>query len=248
MSQLLIDRLRKDFESEDSRYAYADNLVNTFVSAQIKALRERGNLSQEELAELIGTKQSGISRLERADYSAWKIETLRRLARAFGVRVRISFDEFGSLLADISGFSKEKLTPRKFEDDLVFGRQRQEPALEPKEAAANAITAAPLQWPAGVGMSGNIPDLFSRLAPAEKALPLGDEYPGLRNLTLQEMSGMGNQLQLPAAQVQADDPYRGLRLVPQGAIPQPSSSGTQADIRRKTPFLLKYVVNGRKRA
>jgi len=135
----LLERLGKDFKDEDNRYVYADTVTNAFVSAQIKALKEDRKLSQAELAELIGTQQSGISRLLRLDYSAWQIETLRKLARAFGVRLRISFEEFGTLMDDVSGFNKKNLLPRKFEDDPAFKEAAREP--KPEEAAATAKTA-----------------------------------------------------------------------------------------------------------
>lgn len=135
MNQLL-ERQGRDFQDEDARYAYADAVVNALVSAQIKALRDDRGLSQEKLAELIGTKQSGISRLERVDYSAWKIETLRKLARAFGVRLRIGFEEFGTLIDDISGFSEANILPRKFEDDPAFKKPFVESSL-----AVNAVAA-----------------------------------------------------------------------------------------------------------
>jgi transcriptional regulator with XRE-family HTH domain len=77
-------------------------MTNAFVSAQIKALKEDRELTQEQIAELIGTQQSGVSRLLRSDYSAWNVDTLRRLARAFGVRLCIRFEEFGTLLTDVS--------------------------------------------------------------------------------------------------------------------------------------------------
>ena len=109
------EQLGKSLAKEEARYVYADTVTNTFVSAQIKALREDRDLSQEELAELVGTKQSGISRLEKADYSAWKIETLRKLAKAFGVRLRIRFREFGTLIEEVGGFKEKNLLPRKFE-------------------------------------------------------------------------------------------------------------------------------------
>ena len=118
MNQLL-ERLGKDFKDEDNRYVYADTVTNAFVSAQIKALKEDRKLSQAELAELIGTQQSGISRLLRLDYSAWQIETLRKLARAFGVRLRISFEEFGTLSSEIENFRKS-LSLRSFAQDPVF--------------------------------------------------------------------------------------------------------------------------------
>lgn len=119
MNQLL-RQLEKDLHSEESRYIYADTVTNAFISAQIKGLREQRGLNQEELATLVGTKQSGISRLERPDYSTWKVETLRKLAKAFGVRLRIRFEEFGTLPDEITGFNDKNLLPRKFEDDTAF--------------------------------------------------------------------------------------------------------------------------------
>jgi transcriptional regulator with XRE-family HTH domain len=116
----LLDRLRGDLQNEDARYGYADSVTNAFIAAQIRTLREERELNQEELANRIGTKQSGISRLERVDYSAWKVDTLRRLARAFGVRLHISFEEFGTLVDELREFTKERLAPRSFDNDPVF--------------------------------------------------------------------------------------------------------------------------------
>jgi transcriptional regulator with XRE-family HTH domain len=116
----LVERIRKDLQDKEARYVYADTIVNAFVAAQIKGLREERGLSQDQLATLIGTQQSGISRLEKADYSAWKVETLRKLAKALGVRLRIRFEEFNTLLDEIKGFDDKNLLPRRFEDDPVF--------------------------------------------------------------------------------------------------------------------------------
>ncbi len=116
----LLENLIEDFQNEEARYAYSESVANAYVSEQIKRLREDRGLSQEELAELVGTKQSGISRLQSKDYSAWKVETLRKLAKAFGVRLRISFEEFGTITNDIAGFNEGNLVPRKFADDPIF--------------------------------------------------------------------------------------------------------------------------------
>jgi transcriptional regulator with XRE-family HTH domain len=113
-------QLEKDLRNEESRCVYADTVTNAFISAQIRSLREQRDLSQDELANLVGTKQSGISRLERSDYSTWKVETLRKLAKAFGVRLRVRFEEFGTLVDEITGFNDKNLLPRKFEDDPAF--------------------------------------------------------------------------------------------------------------------------------
>jgi transcriptional regulator with XRE-family HTH domain len=134
----LLDRLKESFEDEERRYTYAEALVNTYVSEQIKRLMDNRGLSQEELGALIGTKQSGVSRLQKRDYSAWKVETLRKLARAFGVRLCISFEEFGTIVDDVAGFTPENLTPRAFADDPVFhptAAGRRTPTIEKEQSA-----------------------------------------------------------------------------------------------------------------
>lgn len=117
----LLERHRRDFHNEESRYAAAETFLNAYVSAQIKTLREDQELSQEELAVMIGTKQSGISRLENANYSAWKVETLRKIAKALGVRLVISFEGFGTLWKDIANFNRKSLQRPRFENDRTFG-------------------------------------------------------------------------------------------------------------------------------
>jgi transcriptional regulator with XRE-family HTH domain len=128
-----IKQLKAKLENEDTRYAYADALANAFISAQIKALRDERKLNQTELAARMGTKQSGISRLEKADYSAWKIETLRKLARAFRVRLRISFEPFGTIPDDLKSFDTRHLAPPPFEDD---------PVLNPSESVEPEVPAS----------------------------------------------------------------------------------------------------------
>ncbi len=116
----LTEQLRESFQDENYRNSYAESFMNSYVAAQIKTLREENDLTQEELAEKIGTKQAGVSRLENVNYSAWKVETLRRLARAFKVRLKVTFEEFGTLPEEIEGFNREALLRAPFNRDPVF--------------------------------------------------------------------------------------------------------------------------------
>jgi transcriptional regulator with XRE-family HTH domain len=118
--------LKREFQDEDYRYAYAEDFLNTVVATQIVALREQRGLSQSELGEAIGTKQPGVSRLENVNHSTWKTETLKKIARALGVRLRISFETFGSLLDEDERFSREFLRRPTFHDDPAFC-ERKEP-------------------------------------------------------------------------------------------------------------------------
>jgi len=131
----IIEKLKTELSSEDARYAYADSVTNAFLTSQINELREARDLTQEQLAELVGTKQPGISRWQSSGYSSCKVESLRKFAKAFGVRLRISFEEFGTLPSDVRGFTKERMAPRRFEDDPAFKDQ-----IENPESAAVATT------------------------------------------------------------------------------------------------------------
>ena len=63
--------------------------VNAHVARTIRELREEAGLTQKELAKLIDTTQSVISRLEDADYQGHSLSMLDRIARALNQRVRV---------------------------------------------------------------------------------------------------------------------------------------------------------------
>src|SRR5580704_5581917 len=123
MSELL-ENLQSEFQDEAARYAYVETFLNAHIAAQLKTLREEYPMTQEQLAGKLHTKQSGISRLEKANYSSWKVDTLRKLARALGVRLKISFEEFGTLIPEIETIG-DRLRPRNFDEDPVFGAKNE---------------------------------------------------------------------------------------------------------------------------
>ncbi len=113
--------LREEFKaSQEYREAYAEDFLNTWVATQCKVLREQRGMTQEQLAEKIGTKQAGVSRLENVNYSAWKTGTLRKIARALGVRLKVTFETYGTLLDEADYFSREYLRRPDFEHDPAF--------------------------------------------------------------------------------------------------------------------------------
>ena len=65
--------------------------INGAVAQLIYAARNKAGLSQAELADRIGTKQSVISRLEDADYEGHSLSMLHRIAAALGQCVEIRF-------------------------------------------------------------------------------------------------------------------------------------------------------------
>lgn len=61
------------------------------IAQQVYDLRAAAGLTQKQLADLIGTSQSAIARLEDADYGGHSMAMLRRIAHALGKRVEVRF-------------------------------------------------------------------------------------------------------------------------------------------------------------
>ena len=65
--------------------------TNAAVAQLIYSARIKAGLSQADLAEKLGTKQSVISRLEDADYEGHSLSMLQRIAAALGQCMEIRF-------------------------------------------------------------------------------------------------------------------------------------------------------------
>jgi transcriptional regulator with XRE-family HTH domain len=68
--------------------------INADVAQKIYDLRKEAGLTQKELAELIGTTQSVISRIEDADYEGHSLTMLSRIAHALKRRLTIHIDSY----------------------------------------------------------------------------------------------------------------------------------------------------------
>ncbi len=65
--------------------------ANAEIAQKIYDLRQEAGLSQQELADLIGTSRTAITRLEDADYEGHSLSMLRRVAAALNKKVQIEF-------------------------------------------------------------------------------------------------------------------------------------------------------------
>ena len=82
------NRLMKDeeFQMEHGKLKPRYELI-----AQIIDVRNRLNMTQEELAQRIGTQKSNISRFESGSYNP-TLDFITKIARSLGKEVRISLD------------------------------------------------------------------------------------------------------------------------------------------------------------
>jgi len=69
------------------------------TAQQIREVRERRKLRQVDLAKQAGMKQSAISRIEQASYSAWTYKTFLRIAEALDCQLRIIFEASEDVIA-----------------------------------------------------------------------------------------------------------------------------------------------------
>lgn len=134
---ILHNRYVKDDASKKA--ALQEERVSAHVARMIRDLRERAGLSQGELAELIGTGQSAISRLEDADYEGHSLRMLQRVADALEQKLivelstettqgieRCGFQQFLQFLRRRNGFTIDDLSRKTGIDraELVAIEQR----------------------------------------------------------------------------------------------------------------------------
>jgi DNA-binding XRE family transcriptional regulator len=83
---------RRYYQGRPKRMAeLAEAEANDTVARKIYELRKRAGLTQQQLAKLVGTTTSVISRLEDADYEGHSLAMLRRIASALNKRVELRF-------------------------------------------------------------------------------------------------------------------------------------------------------------
>jgi ribosome-binding protein aMBF1 (putative translation factor) len=85
----ILDRLTGD--DRELRRMIAEAGLNASIAQMVYDVRMEAGLTQAELAHLIGTKQSVISRLEDADYASHSLTILQRIAAALGRGLEVRF-------------------------------------------------------------------------------------------------------------------------------------------------------------
>ncbi|WP_257275026.1 MULTISPECIES: helix-turn-helix domain-containing protein [unclassified Endozoicomonas] len=86
------DFKKKALENPKVRAEYEELELAYELRKQLIALRKEAGLTQEELAEILHTQKSNISRLENVNSkTSPKLSTIEDYAKAIGYKVKISF-------------------------------------------------------------------------------------------------------------------------------------------------------------
>lgn len=140
-------RFKKSFQDHEYADAYARGFLNSSIATQIKVLREQRKLTQQGLADIAKMKQPRIAVMEDVNYSSWSISTLWRLAYAFHLRLRVSFEEFGTLVQEVESIGRDTLQRRSLEDDPLFASPKALPSSAkdvPQSGQFTSNVATPL--------------------------------------------------------------------------------------------------------
>jgi predicted transcriptional regulator len=82
------DAKKKILQNEEVGKELKNNEAKYKIIEEIITARQEKNLTQKDLAELVGTKQSNISRLESGNYNP-TLEFLNKIARAIGKELEV---------------------------------------------------------------------------------------------------------------------------------------------------------------
>lgn len=87
---------RKLSKNPALRQSVEREILNSRVASLIYDAREQAGLTQQQLAERIGSRQSVIARLEDADYSGHSLTMLAKIAHALDRQVRVELEPIAS--------------------------------------------------------------------------------------------------------------------------------------------------------
>jgi transcriptional regulator with XRE-family HTH domain len=78
-------------QNPDLAEAVKGESFNADIAQKVYDLRTEAQITQKQLAEMVGTQQSVISRIEDADYDGHSLNLLCRIADALGTNLRVEF-------------------------------------------------------------------------------------------------------------------------------------------------------------
>jgi transcriptional regulator with XRE-family HTH domain len=111
-------------------------------------------MTQSQMAELLGMRQSRISAMERPG-SSLNIETLVRLATALRIGLTVRFGTFSDMIQWENDFSQDDFEVAKLEEDIEFVKEQ---PTAPEEKAVAGWAAKPFNFQA--------PPLLATVIPA----------------------------------------------------------------------------------
>jgi len=99
--------LKPQWSDREYREAYLEASIEQGIAWQIRINRQKRNLTQNELAKVLNTRQSAISRLEDPEHGAYNLKTLIEIAKAFDCALSIKFIPYSRLACESYNLSED---------------------------------------------------------------------------------------------------------------------------------------------
>ena len=122
--------ISKLIENKETRGAYVRAKLNVNIPSQIRALRQKREMTQGTLADEADMKQSRISAMERPGETKFNLETLIRLAAVLRVGLSVKFVSFSEMVKWSNEYSQDNFDVVKIENDAAFVAPEAQPARE----------------------------------------------------------------------------------------------------------------------
>jgi transcriptional regulator with XRE-family HTH domain len=146
------DFVSKLLNNKKSRAAYVYEHIRNGIPFQLRAMRDKRDWSQADLAERTKKSRTTITRLENPNNEGLTIKTLLELASAFDVALLIKFVPFSRLLKEYEDVSSEALNAKSITDkEEIEVLKKWTAEKTEKEAAAAKAPAYPLRVIEGKG-------------------------------------------------------------------------------------------------
>jgi transcriptional regulator with XRE-family HTH domain len=113
-------RLVEKLEHLSFRRRFFRTRAQDEIAQQIRELRERRKLRQIDLAKNAKMKQSAVSRIEQAGYSAWSFKTLLRVADALDAQLRVVFEASEDVIARYKVDEQEAMSGVQLSGPSIF--------------------------------------------------------------------------------------------------------------------------------
>lgn len=107
---------------DDKEYRDASVRANIFswIAFQIRELREQRGLTQTDLANLLGTRQSVVSRLESSGEKGLSLKTLLEIASELDIALVLKFVPFSRFLREYEDVSPDAMKVESYDVDKAM--------------------------------------------------------------------------------------------------------------------------------
>ena len=85
------DYLKEELKNKEFKKAFDEEEIYASLAIQTAKIRQKGGLTQKELAKRLHTTQQTVSRLENIHNRSYSLRTLIELAQALDKRLKIEF-------------------------------------------------------------------------------------------------------------------------------------------------------------